>query len=646
MRRVLSLVLSGALAVASVGCYSDPDTNTQIGAVTGGLIGAGLGAVVGAQTGNPGAGVAIGSVAGALAGGAVGNKIDAQESRYASNEERLQRQEQELGSTRREIQGLRRNQDDTRGGARVGGAEMRARPGRIIAKEDLSTSTRMRLAQMAAEGKVVDPFAGKSGSAAYLAGDAQGDDEQARAGLKLSKRGKTAFEGNLGAGGDRKSVGATKNDKVAKAGKLGKREKRGAAAGEAKLDRQGDRQGGRQGDLQGNAVDEMVEEVPEAGGERDSFLAAKAAEDLESKGSVKEKEEELSGVRGKVKDSGSAVEALGDAGQDNGLVRPSSIFSPLVPSASKTGEQGRAAAAENDSFRWGNGAAESADKGRDDFRVDHEVLEDKQRGAVKKIAGSAKGAAGSGPALPSVSEETLGELLDKDQVEAKAGSRSSASNGVGADDAAIAGNGKKIESITSKGFVEKTLEEVDLVKGDLNKVGGEIAATGSAVAGEINQGISEQPDAAAKLAKSRANAANELARYGEESTLGDLSELEGDIDQLANSVGETDGGVDQSAQRLVDAKGADTKSPCGQAAADLKEGMAVSSHGDKLFHYRRAIRLCPTDPKYHNALGEFYQSLKRYDDAKHEFKEALAVEPSYSKSQQNLRELDKLKSGQ
>ena len=57
---------------------------------------------------------------------------------------------------------------------------------------------------------------------------------------------------------------------------------------------------------------------------------------------------------------------------------------------------------------------------------------------------------------------------------------------------------------------------------------------------------------------------------------------------------------------------------------------------DKLFHYRRALRLCPSNPSYHNGLGEIYVSLNRMDDAEYEFREALKLDPNYSPALQNL----------
>lgn len=589
MKRVLSLALSGALAVASIGCYSDPDTNTQIGAAAGGLIGAGLGAVIGAQTGDPGAGVAIGSVAGALAGGAVGNKIDAQEKRYASNEERLQRQERELGSTRREIQGLRRSQDDSSGVSAGAADGMRARPGRIVAKEDMSTSTRARLAQMAAEGKVVDPFAGKSGSVVDLEGE-----EQARAGLKVSKKSK-ASSANRAVVERKNSLTKVKSNTRGDVSK-------------------GNSENGKPTKEMLGAV-ESAAEMPEAVEPEDSFKVAKAPTEIEAEG-------------------------------NSGMVRPSSIFSPLSPKNARNGGEG-----EKDSFRWSDDTG-GVKKGRDEFAVGEEPSSDLSvtKGNAEKLAARNGSKVGTRPSLPvgsgssAVSEETLGELLDKDQVEPR--------GDAAADEAAIAENARKIQNLTSNGIntkgltessvTEGMMEEVDVARGDLTNAAEGVAKT-SAVA------VKGAVEGESKLAKSRADAVNELARYGEESTLGDLSELEGDIDQLGKS-GQDTTSVDEQAAlgsegKLAANGGTDNGSPCGQAAADLKEGMALSSHGDKLFHYRRAIRLCPTDPKFHNALGEFYLSLKRYDDARHEFKEALSVDSSFRKAQQNLKELEKVKAG-
>ncbi len=57
---------------------------------------------------------------------------------------------------------------------------------------------------------------------------------------------------------------------------------------------------------------------------------------------------------------------------------------------------------------------------------------------------------------------------------------------------------------------------------------------------------------------------------------------------------------------------------------------------DKLFHFRRALRLCPDSADYHNGLGEVYLVLNRKNDAEFEFKEALRLNPSLYIAKKNL----------
>ena len=62
---------------------------------------------------------------------------------------------------------------------------------------------------------------------------------------------------------------------------------------------------------------------------------------------------------------------------------------------------------------------------------------------------------------------------------------------------------------------------------------------------------------------------------------------------------------------------------------------------DKLFHYRRALRLCPDNALYHNGLGEIYRSLNRLDDAEYEFREALRLDPGFQTARENLSGLSR-----
>jgi len=82
----------------------------------------------------------------------------------------------------------------------------------------------------------------------------------------------------------------------------------------------------------------------------------------------------------------------------------------------------------------------------------------------------------------------------------------------------------------------------------------------------------------------------------------------------------------------------DLASPeCQRATEEARKAKQASEIADKLFHYRRALRLCPESPDYHNGLGEVYLSLNRYDDAAYEFQEALKRDPSFRPALDNMR---------
>ncbi len=79
---------------------------------------------------------------------------------------------------------------------------------------------------------------------------------------------------------------------------------------------------------------------------------------------------------------------------------------------------------------------------------------------------------------------------------------------------------------------------------------------------------------------------------------------------------------------------------CIKAEAEVKGAERSSEAADKLFHYRRALRLCPDNASYHNGLGVTYKELGRLKDAEFEFKEALRLNPSLDQAQNHLSELN------
>lgn len=78
---------------------------------------------------------------------------------------------------------------------------------------------------------------------------------------------------------------------------------------------------------------------------------------------------------------------------------------------------------------------------------------------------------------------------------------------------------------------------------------------------------------------------------------------------------------------------------CKDADAEVQKASASLETADKLFHYRRALRLCPDNASYHAGLAEVYVTLNRKDDAAFEYNEALRLDPSLETAQSKLRAL-------
>lgn len=78
---------------------------------------------------------------------------------------------------------------------------------------------------------------------------------------------------------------------------------------------------------------------------------------------------------------------------------------------------------------------------------------------------------------------------------------------------------------------------------------------------------------------------------------------------------------------------------CQQAEEEVTKAGGSKELADKLFHYRRAIRLCPNNAEYHLGLGTVYKSLNRTTDAEFEFREALRINPSLTVARDNLEHL-------
>jgi len=75
-------------------------------------------------------------------------------------------------------------------------------------------------------------------------------------------------------------------------------------------------------------------------------------------------------------------------------------------------------------------------------------------------------------------------------------------------------------------------------------------------------------------------------------------------------------------------KAEDLSPDCRQAEDEAKQAKNASDNADKLFHFRRALRLCPSKAEFHIGLGEVYQAMNRKSDADFEFNEALRLDPN------------------
>jgi len=75
---------------------------------------------------------------------------------------------------------------------------------------------------------------------------------------------------------------------------------------------------------------------------------------------------------------------------------------------------------------------------------------------------------------------------------------------------------------------------------------------------------------------------------------------------------------------------------CSDAASEVDRARNAASDTDKLFYYRRALRLCKDKPEYHVEIGRVYSSIGRREEAEFEFSRALEIDPEHRDAQDEL----------
>jgi tetratricopeptide (TPR) repeat protein len=82
-----------------------------------------------------------------------------------------------------------------------------------------------------------------------------------------------------------------------------------------------------------------------------------------------------------------------------------------------------------------------------------------------------------------------------------------------------------------------------------------------------------------------------------------------------------------------------TSAECSEALKERDRANTAQANSDKLYHLRRALRLCPNNAPLHYTLGSVYASMDRRADAENEYKEALKADPSFSLAQKALGDI-------
>jgi outer membrane lipoprotein SlyB len=121
----------------------------------------------------------------------------------------------------------------------------------------------------------------------------------------------------------------------------------------------------------------------------------------------------------------------------------------------------------------------------------------------------------------------------------------------------------------------------------------------------------------------------------------EASVVESDVVEKTSSgetIVESDIAVEEVISEPARVSGQDsaTSPSCSEAVGEEQSAQAATENSQKLYHLRRALRLCPNSAKFHTELGRVYLAMDRKPDAQFEFNEALKSDAKYQAAQEGL----------
>jgi osmotically inducible lipoprotein OsmB len=102
------------------------------------------------------------------------------------------------------------------------------------------------------------------------------------------------------------------------------------------------------------------------------------------------------------------------------------------------------------------------------------------------------------------------------------------------------------------------------------------------------------------------------------------------VREPATGEGPPSAGIPAAMQPIEKRTDTESTPSCREAEQEARQASNASEASDRLFHLRRALRLCPSGAQYHAKLGALYGELGRSEDARFEFQKALELEPDNS----------------